>query len=69
MGVNGINNDVTRHRQQTEIRQYGRYNWTAQYIAQLMGLPEDRIKRSADGVIAEGVLVALGADAPAIIAG
>ena len=69
VGVNGINNDVTRHRQQTEIRQYGRYNWTAQYIALLMGLPEDRVKRSADGVIAEGVLVALGADAPAIIAG
>ncbi len=69
LGVNGINNDVTRHRQQTEIRQYGRYNWTANYIAQLMGLPEDRIKRSADGVIADGVLIALGADAPAIIAG
>ena len=69
VGVNGINNDVTRHRQQTEIRQYGRYNWTAQYIAQLMGLPEDRIQRSADGVIADGVLIALGADAPAIIAG
>ena len=67
VGVNGVNNDVSRHRQQTEIRQYGRYNWTAQYIAQLMGLPEDRIKRSADGVIADGVLVALGADAPALI--
>ena len=69
VGVNGINNDVSRHRQQTEIRQYGRYNWTARYIAQLMGLPEDRVKRSADGVIADGVLVALGADAPAIIGG
>ena len=34
-----------------------------------MGLPEDRIKRSADGVIAEGVLVALGADAVGIIGG
>jgi len=69
LGVNGVNNDVTRHRQQTEIRQYGRYNWTARYIAHLMGLPEDRIQRSADGVIADGVLIALGADAPAIIAG
>lgn len=69
VGVNGINNEVSRHRQQTEIRQYGRYNWTAQYIAKLMGLPEDRIKRSADGVIADGVLVALGADAVGIIGG
>ena len=69
VGVNGINNDVTRHRQQTEIREYGRFSWTAKYLAQLMGLPEDRIKRSADGIIAEGVLVALGADAQAIIDG
>ncbi len=69
VGVNGINNDVTTHRQQTEIREYGRYSWTARYLAQLMGLPEDRIKRSADGIIAEGVLIALGEDAQAIIAG
>ena len=69
VGVNGINNDVTRYRQQTEIREYGRYSWTARYLAQLMGLSEDRIKRSADGIIADGVLIALGADAQAIIEG
>lgn len=67
--VTGINNDVTSGRLQTEIRVYGRYQATAAYLAHLMGLPAERVRRSADGVIAEGVLVALGLDAQAIIEG
>ena len=67
--VTGINNDVTRGRWLTEIRQYGRYTWTAQYLAELMGLPAERVRRAGDGLIAEGVVVALGADAQAIIEG
>ena len=58
--VTGINNDVTSGRLQTEIRVYGRYAATAAYLATLMGLPQERVRRSADGVLAEGVLVALG---------
>ena len=65
--VTGINNDVTIGRKLTEISEYGRYSWTARYLAQLMGLAEDRIGQSGDGRIAEGVLVALGEDAQAII--
>lgn len=67
--VDEIGNDVTSGRALTEIREYGRYHWTAKYLAALMGLPEDRIVRSGDGLIAEGVLVALGADAVEIIGG
>ncbi len=67
--VDGIGNDITNRRQLTEILEYGRYSWTAKHLAQLMGLPEARISRSGDGRIAQGVLVALGADAPAIIGG
>ncbi len=67
--VTGINNDVTSGRLQTEIRVYGRYQATAAYLAQVLGLPAERIRRSADGVIAEGVLVALGLDAQAIVEG
>ena len=67
--VDEINNDVTRWRKLTEIRDYGRHNATARYLAKLMGLPEDRIVRSGDGLIAQGVLVALGEDALAIIGG
>lgn len=67
--VSGINNDVTIGRKLTEIAEYGRYNWTARYLARLMGLPEDRIGQSGDGRIAAGVLVLLGEDAPAIVEG
>jgi len=67
--VDDIGNDVTNARQLTEIREYGRYNRTAKYLAALMALPEDRIARSGDGLIAQGVLVALGADAVEIIGG
>lgn len=67
--VDEIGNDVTNGRALTEIREYGRYGWTAKYLALLMGLPEDRIARSGDGLIADGVLIALGEDAVAIIGG
>lgn len=65
-----IGNDTTSSRQFTEIRDYGGgHTWTARYIAHLMGLPLDRIRRSGDGLIAQGVMVALGEDALAIIGG
>ena len=67
--VTGISNDVTAGRVQTEIKVYGRYQATAAYLAHLLGLPSERVRRSADGTIAEGVLVALGFDAQAIIEG
>jgi len=67
--VDDIGNDVTRWRARTEIHEYGRFHWTAKYLAALMGLPEDRILRSGDGRIAEGVLIALGEDALEIISG
>ena len=66
--VASINNDNIRNRKLTEIRDYGGgHTWTARYIAQLMGLPPDRIRRSGDGLIAAGVMVALGEDALTII--
>jgi LCP family protein required for cell wall assembly len=67
--VDDIDNDVTNARALTEIREYGRYNWTGRYLAQLMGLSEDRIVRGGDGRIAQGVLIALGEDALEIIGG
>ena len=70
VAVAGIGNDTISSRQFTEIRDYGGgHTWTARYIAHLMGLPLDRIRRSGDGLIAQGVMVALGADAPTIISG
>ncbi|MCY4021716.1 MAG: LCP family protein [Chloroflexi bacterium] len=68
--VTGVGNDTRSDLERTEIRNYGgRYIWTARYIAQLLGLPDERIVRAGDGLIAEGVMVALGEDGPAIIEG
>ncbi len=68
--VTGVGNDTSSDLERTEIRNYGgRHLWTARYIAQLLGLPDERILRAGDGLIAEGVMVALGQDAPAIIEG
>lgn len=68
IAVASIGNDTTSSRQFTEIRDYGGgHTWTARYIAHLMGLPLDRIRRSGDGLIVQGVMVALGEDALAII--
>ena len=68
--VAGIHNDTANDRELTEIRDYGGgHIWTARFLAQLMGIPDDRIVRAGDGLIAEGVMVALGADAQAIIEG
>lgn len=70
VAVVDIGNDTTSSRQFTEIRDYGGgHTWTARYIAHLMGLPLDRIRRSGDGLIAQGVMVALGEDASTIIGG
>ena len=68
--VTGVGNDTSSDRELTEIRNYGgRHIWTARYIAQLLGLPDERIVRAGDGLIAEGVMVALGEDAVTIIEG
>ncbi len=65
--VTDIGSEQNRYRRQTEIRVYGRYNWTAQVLANLLGVPSDRILPSGDRQIARGVLILLGADAPAAI--
>ena len=70
IAVAGIGNDTVNNRELTEIRDYGGgHTWTVRYLAQLMGLPPDRIRRSGDGLIAQGVMVALGEDALTIIGG
>ena len=69
VAVAGINNDVSSDRLLSEIRVYGRYQATASYLAQLLGLPAERIRRGGDGMIAEGLALALGLDAQALMDG
>ena len=66
----GIGNGIVDDRELTEIRDYGGgHFWSAHYAARLMGLPSDRIRRGGDGLIAQGIMVALGEDALAVIGG
>ncbi|MXV92950.1 MAG: LytR family transcriptional regulator [Chloroflexi bacterium] len=67
--ITDIDSEQNRYRRQTEIQVYGHYSWTAQALADSLGVPSDRILPSGDRKIARGVLILLGADAPAIISG
>ena len=66
--VAGVGNETGGGRANTEIRDYGgRHPWTARWLAGMLGLPDARIVRAGDGQIAQGVMIALGADALSII--
>jgi len=69
VAVSAIDNDNTNRRLHTEIRVYGAARATGTVLAQLLGLPADRLLRGADGRLERGIVLALGADAPALIAG
>ena len=51
----------------TTIRYYNGERWTAQYMAQLLGLPPERIAPGTDGVVATGVVVVAGPDIETVL--
>lgn len=52
----------------TMIRDYGgNHQWTARYLAAVMGLSSDRIQPGADGLIAQGVVVVAGSDIQSLL--
>lgn len=54
----------------TVIRDYGgNHTSTARYLAELLGLPLDRIQPGADGLLAEGVAVIVGGDIQPLLTG
>jgi polyisoprenyl-teichoic acid--peptidoglycan teichoic acid transferase len=64
-----ISNMPTPSNQPTVIRDYGGGRDTALYIAALLGLPQSRVERGADGIAASGVVIVVGTDMPGIISG
>lgn len=53
----------------TSIRDYTGSIWTADYLAALLGLPQDRVQPGAgDGLTSADVMVVVGPDAPDLIA-
>lgn len=52
---------------QTVIKNYGNNRWTALYLAEVLGLPPERVQPGTDGLAANGIVIVLGPDAQAII--
>jgi hypothetical protein len=53
----------------TIIRDYSGNVWTARYLAELMGLPQERVQPGADGLMAQGVAVIVGRDIQPLLTG
>lgn len=51
----------------TVIKDYGNNRWTAQWLASLMGLSQDRIQPGTDGLAASGIVIVVGPDIQTII--
>lgn len=70
VSITAVGNDTNFNGAQTVIRDYGgTYPWTARYIANLMGIPQERIRPGGDGLIAQGVMIVAGQDILPILGG
>ncbi len=53
----------------TTVRIYTNKTWTARYLAELLGLPQDRVTRSNDGLTSADVMVVIGPDIQPLLGG
>jgi hypothetical protein len=53
----------------TTIRDYTGKSYTARYLAQLLGLPIDRIQPGIDGLTTADVMVVVGSDIQPLLSG
>jgi len=68
--VSGVGNDPNHGGQPTVIRDYGgRAPNTALYLAQLMGIPADRIQPGVDGLVSNGIVIVAGPDVQTLLTG
>ena len=68
LSVDQVGNTAEITNGPTVIRDYGgNHQWTARYIASVMGLSSDRIQPGADGLIAQGVAVIAGSDIQSLL--
>jgi len=68
--VSGVGNDANHGGQPTVIRDYGgRAPNTALYLAQLMGIPADRIQPGVDGLVSNGIVIVAGPDVQTLLTG
>lgn len=68
--VTGLGNVATHGGQPTVIRDYGGLAPnTARYLAQLMGVPVERIEPGADGLVGSGVMIVIGPEVQTLLTG
>ena len=67
VSVEGIGNAPSHGGQPTLIKNYGTGRWTAEYLADLMGLPPNRIVPGTDGLATNGVVIVVGPDVQALL--
>jgi LCP family protein required for cell wall assembly len=68
--VDGVGNTQAPDNSGTVIHLYSDdAQWTARYLASLMGLPNDRIVRSNDGLATSGIVVLVGPDIQPLLTG
>jgi LCP family protein required for cell wall assembly len=65
--VEGVGNAPAHGSQPTLIKTYGPARWTAEYLADLMGLTPDRIVPGTDGLATTGVVIVVGPDVQALL--
>jgi LCP family protein required for cell wall assembly len=62
-------NDTDHGNQNTVIRDYGNNRYSALYLAQVLGLPVERIEPGTDGLAAEGIIIVVGPDIQPLLGG
>lgn len=68
LSITTVGNTAAPENIPTVIREYGSgSSYTARYLAQLMGLPPERVQPGADGLVAQGVAVIVGTDIQPIL--
>jgi polyisoprenyl-teichoic acid--peptidoglycan teichoic acid transferase len=67
--ISQVGNTSAPNNAGTIIRDYSGNVWTARYLAELMGLPADRVEPGADGLLAQGVAVIAGPDVQPLLTG
>jgi polyisoprenyl-teichoic acid--peptidoglycan teichoic acid transferase len=65
--VSATGNDQTHAGKDTVIKVYGNERDTALYLAELLGLPPERIQPGTDGLAADGIIITIGPDIQQII--
>jgi len=53
----------------TTIRYYSDKTWTARYLAQLLGLPSDRLQAGTDDLTTADIMVVAGPDIQPLLSG